>query len=77
MEDSNLTVSAYHITVEEGPDVDDTNHDVQNAPPQLEDGMQSTVEDLKESNLGTLEDPHPIFISALLTPEEEVKKYFP
>ncbi|KAH0644727.1 hypothetical protein KY284_032611 [Solanum tuberosum] len=74
-EDSNLTQSSYHIAVEEGPDIDDTNDDVQEAPPQLEDGVQSTIDDLKELNLGTLKDPRPIFISALLTPEEE-KKYF-
>ncbi|KAH0761272.1 hypothetical protein KY290_017345 [Solanum tuberosum] len=75
MEDSNLTQSSYHITVEEGPDIDDTHDDVQEAPPQLEDGVQSTIDDLKELNIGTLEDPRPIFISALLTPEEE-RKYF-
>ena len=28
IEDSNLTQSSYHITVEEGPDVDDANDDV-------------------------------------------------
>ena len=40
VEHSNLTKSSYHIRVEEGPDVDDTNDDVQKAPPQLEDGIQ-------------------------------------
>ncbi|KAG5576875.1 hypothetical protein H5410_057009 [Solanum commersonii] len=75
MEDSNLTQSSYHITVEEGPDIDDTDDDVQESPPQLEDGVQSTIDDLKELNLGTLEDLRPIFISALLTPEKE-RKYF-
>ncbi|KAH0720316.1 hypothetical protein KY284_005346 [Solanum tuberosum] len=75
MEDSNLTQSSYHITVEEGPDIDDTDDDVQEAPPQLEDGVQSTIDDLKELNLVTLEDPRPTFISALLTPQEE-RKYF-
>jgi len=75
MEDSNLTQSSYHITVEEGPDIDDTDDDVQEAPPQLEDGVQSTIDDLKELNQGIVEYPRPIFISALLTPEEE-RKYF-
>ncbi|KAH0686255.1 hypothetical protein KY285_016810 [Solanum tuberosum] len=75
MEDSNLTQSSYHITVEEGPNIDDTDDDVQEVPPQLEDGIQSTIDDLKELNLGNLEDPRPIFISAVLTPEEE-RKYF-
>ncbi|KAH0656849.1 hypothetical protein KY285_018571 [Solanum tuberosum] len=75
MEDSNLTQSSYHITVEEGPNIDDTYDDVQEAPPQLEEGVQSTIDDLNELNLGILEDPRPIFNSALLTPEEE-RKYF-
>ena len=40
VENSNLTESSYHIIVEEGPDVDDTNDDVQKAPSQLEDDVQ-------------------------------------
>ncbi|KAL0396320.1 UNVERIFIED_CONTAM: hypothetical protein Scaly_0080400, partial [Sesamum calycinum] len=48
---------------------------IQNAPPQLEDGVQATIDELKEMNLGTTEEPSPIFISALLSPEEE-KQYF-
>ncbi|KAK6789640.1 hypothetical protein RDI58_013440 [Solanum bulbocastanum] len=40
MEDSNLTQSSYHITLEEGPDIDDTDdNDVHKASPQLEDGV--------------------------------------
>ncbi|KAH0643806.1 hypothetical protein KY290_033918 [Solanum tuberosum] len=74
-EDSNLIQSSYHITVEKGPHFDDTNDDVQEAPPQLEDGVQSTIDDLRELNLGTLKDPRPTFISALLTPQEE-RNYF-
>ena len=61
--------------MEQGPDVDDTNNDVQKAPLQFEDGVQSTVDDLNKQNLYTLEDPHPIFVSELLTPKEE-RKYF-
>ena len=56
--------------MEEDPNVDDTNDYIQEDPHQLEDGIQSTVENLKELNLGTQEDPRPIFISALLTPED-------
>ncbi|WMV19337.1 hypothetical protein MTR67_012722 [Solanum verrucosum] len=74
-EDSNFIQSSYHITVEEGPHIDDTNDDVQEAPPQLEDDVQASIDDLKEINLGTLEDPRTTFISALLTPQEE-RKYF-
>ena len=39
----------------------------------MENGVQSTIDDLKELNLGTIEDPRPIFVSSLLTPEEESK----
>ncbi|KAA0056789.1 uncharacterized protein E5676_scaffold701G00340 [Cucumis melo var. makuwa] len=43
-------------------------------PPQsLEDGGQSTVDELKEVNLGTIEEPRPTFISASLSSEEEGK----
>ena len=40
------------------------------APPQFEEGGQATVDELRELNLGTSEDPKPIFVSALLTLEE-------
>ncbi|XP_061999282.1 uncharacterized protein LOC133716611 [Rosa rugosa] len=44
---------------------------VDEAPPELEDGGQATVDELKELNLGTEEDPRPVFVSASLSPEEE------
>ena len=44
-------------------------------PETLEDGGQTTVDELKELNLGTSEDPRPIYVSSLLTPKEE-KEYF-
>ena len=37
----------------------------------MEDGVQATVDELKEINLGTTEESRPNFISALLIPEEE------
>ncbi|KAI5347392.1 hypothetical protein L3X38_015271 [Prunus dulcis] len=43
---------------------------VQPAPSQIEDGGQATVDELQEINLGTDEEPRPIFVSALLTPNE-------
>ena len=39
------------------------------------DGGQATVDELKELNLGTSEEPRPIYVSSLLTLEEE-SKYF-
>ncbi|KAH7866496.1 hypothetical protein Vadar_021161 [Vaccinium darrowii] len=44
--------------------------DAEDAPPEL--GVKSTVDDLKEINLGTEDNPRPTYISASLTPEEEV-----
>ncbi|XP_074277632.1 uncharacterized protein LOC141601266 [Silene latifolia] len=72
--DLEITTSSYHITVEEIPD---GNEEVEadEAPETLEDGGQSTVDQLKELNLGTTEDPRPIYISALLTKEEEEEYY--
>ncbi|XP_075084754.1 uncharacterized protein LOC142168006 [Nicotiana tabacum] len=65
---------SHHITVEDNPCLE-VNDEVHEAPPQLEDGEQSTVDELKELNLGTLEDPRLTFISALLTTQEE-EEYF-
>ena len=36
---------------------------------------QATIDDLEELILETNEDPHPIYVSTMLTPDEE-KKYF-
>ena len=38
-------------------------------------GRQTNVDELKELNLGTNEDPRPIYVSMLLSPSEE-KSYF-
>ena len=65
--------SSFHITVEEDTlsDAEATNEEVDEALPALEDGVQATVDELKEINLGTTKEPRPTFISALLTPEEK------
>jgi hypothetical protein len=39
------------------------------APQQLEDGVQLTIDELFEINLGTEDDPQPTFVSTSLTPE--------
>ena len=39
------------------------------------EGGQVNVDELKEINLGTDKEPHPIYVSSLLTLEEE-SKYF-
>ncbi|XP_070053968.1 uncharacterized protein [Nicotiana tomentosiformis] len=69
-ENSDFVETSYHITVEDSPCLN-VNDEVHEAPPQLEYGMQSTVDEHKELNLGTPKDPRPTFISALLTPQEE------
>ncbi|XP_027151178.1 uncharacterized protein LOC113751382 [Coffea eugenioides] len=60
--------SCHHITIsdpeEEEEDADDT-------PPELEQKVTNTVDVLKEINLGTSNDPCPIYISSCMTPEEE------
>ena len=57
--------SSFHITVEEDTlsDAEVTNEEVDEAPPALEDGVQATVDELKEINLGTIEEPQPTFRS--------------
>ncbi|XP_074314028.1 uncharacterized protein LOC141649233 [Silene latifolia] len=72
--DLEITTSSYHITVEEIPD-ENEEVEADEAPETLEDGGQSTVDELKELNLGTTEDPCPIYVSALLTKEEEEEYY--
>ncbi|KAL0337744.1 UNVERIFIED_CONTAM: hypothetical protein Scaly_2049500 [Sesamum calycinum] len=46
-----------------------------NSPPQPEDGLQATIDELKELNLGKIEDSRPIFVCALLSTVED-EQYF-
>lgn len=64
--------SSYHVTFEEGESA--VEEDAENAPPELEEGIKTTVDDLKERNLGTARKlaPRPIYVSTLLDEEEEV-----
>ncbi|KAL0461070.1 UNVERIFIED_CONTAM: Transposon Tf2-12 polyprotein [Sesamum latifolium] len=74
-EEIEIIVGSNHVSIDEGSDSDISENEIQNAPPELEDGIQATVDELKELNLGTTEEPRPIFVSALLSPEEE-EQYF-
>ncbi|KAM1001544.1 hypothetical protein ACFX2A_008167 [Malus domestica] len=65
----------FHITIQESGEDEIPEEDVAAAPPQLEDGGQSTVDDLKELNLGTKDEQKPIFVSALLS-ADEVDEYY-
>ncbi|KAG5523772.1 hypothetical protein RHGRI_030683 [Rhododendron griersonianum] len=49
--------TSYHVAVEEHSSSDSKDDDFPEAPPELEDGGQSTVDDLKELNLGTPDEP--------------------
>jgi len=51
--------------------------DATEASPQMEDGNQPTVDELEEINIGTDDDPRPIFISKYLSKEskEEYHKF--
>ncbi|KAL0291272.1 UNVERIFIED_CONTAM: hypothetical protein Scaly_2643800 [Sesamum calycinum] len=45
--------------------------DAEDAPAELEEGIKATIDELKEVNLGDIENPRPIYISASLTHGEE------
>ena len=44
--------------------------DAQEAPATFENGNQGTINELKQVNLDTEQDPHPTFISVCLTSKE-------
>ncbi|KAM1849373.1 hypothetical protein ACFX14_013415 [Malus domestica] len=69
------TQDVFHITIQEVEKDEILEEYVIVAPSQLEDGGQATVDDLKELNLGTSEEPKPIFVSALLS-ADEIEKYY-
>ena len=45
--------------------------DAQEAPTSFEEKNQGMIDELKQVNLGTEQDPHPTFISVCLTSKEE------
>uniref|UniRef100_A0A2N9FNB6 Uncharacterized protein n=1 Tax=Fagus sylvatica TaxID=28930 RepID=A0A2N9FNB6_FAGSY len=67
-----LAVEVSVVETDSGSSSSDKEPD--KAPHAIEDGGQATVDELKELNLGTTDEPRLIFISALLTPAEE-KEY--
>ncbi|KAA0055957.1 uncharacterized protein E6C27_scaffold319G00830 [Cucumis melo var. makuwa] len=66
-------ISCHHITILEELEIETLEEDAEEAPQSLEDGGQSTIDELKEVNLGTIEEPRSTFISASLSSEEEGK----
>ncbi|XP_070025641.1 uncharacterized protein [Nicotiana sylvestris] len=61
--------SGYHISFNDGDPQED--EDEKDAPPKLEKGGKTTIDTLKEVNLGTEEEPRPTCLSALLEVDEE------
>ncbi|KMT15743.1 hypothetical protein BVRB_3g057210 [Beta vulgaris subsp. vulgaris] len=59
------------ITAKHEAPESDEEMETDEAPKTLEDGGQATVDELKELNLGTQEEPRPVYVSASLTQQEE------
>ncbi|KAK4388597.1 hypothetical protein Sango_2466300 [Sesamum angolense] len=58
----------YHITLIEDGEVEE--EDTEDAAVELEEGIKTTIDELKEVNLGNIEDPRPIYIrNARLDPK--------
>ena len=72
--DEEEATSCHHVTIEEALEAKVLEEDAKEASSSLEDGGQSTIDELKEVNLRTIEEPRPTFISAQLADDEE-KKY--
>ncbi|KAL0455858.1 UNVERIFIED_CONTAM: hypothetical protein Slati_0925000 [Sesamum latifolium] len=64
-----VVATIYHITLSEEDSVEE--QDAEIAPLELKEGVKTTVDELKEINLGGVENPRPIYISALLIDDEE------
>ncbi|KAL0294377.1 UNVERIFIED_CONTAM: Transposon Tf2-12 polyprotein [Sesamum calycinum] len=58
-----------HITLIEDGEVEE--EDAKDALAELEEGIKTTIDELKEVNIYDIENPRPIYISASLTQEEE------
>ena len=67
--------TSYHVTVQVDSNSEFLEDEPGETPQVLEDGGQATVHELKELNLGTNENPRPIYVSMLLSSFEE-KSYF-
>ncbi|KAL0458334.1 UNVERIFIED_CONTAM: hypothetical protein Slati_0460600 [Sesamum latifolium] len=69
MKRHNEVATTYHITLSEEDSIEE--EDAEIAPPELEKGVKTTIDELKEINFGNAENPRPIYISALLTADEK------
>lgn len=60
----------YHVKIC-GEDTSLKENDANEAPKTFEEGKKSTIDELKEVDLGGEGDPHPIYVNANLTSDEE------
>ena len=68
--DEQEAVSSNHITTYACDNLD-SKIELVKTPEAFKDGGQATFDELKELDLGTNEEPRPIYVSSSLTPEEE------
>nr|GMC46575.1 uncharacterized protein LOC109150426 [Ipomoea batatas] len=61
--------SSFRITLCDETPIE--REDAEEAPYELEEGVRAAIDELEEVNLGTPENPRPIFISTLLSNEDE------
>nr|GMC46657.1 uncharacterized protein LOC109150426 [Ipomoea batatas] len=61
--------SSFHITLCDEIPIE--GEDAEEAPHELEEGVRAAIDELKEVDLGTPKNPRPIFISTLLSDEDE------
>jgi hypothetical protein len=67
--DGKSVYSCNHITIHDEECLEE--EDAEYTLAELNEGVKAIIDKLKEVNLGTIEDPFLIYISALLSPEEE------
>ena len=65
--EESLTHTSYHATVQVDSNSQFSEDEPGEAPQEFEGGGQATVDELKELNLGTNEDPRPIYVSMHLS----------
>ncbi|XP_031090967.1 uncharacterized protein LOC115995960 [Ipomoea triloba] len=65
----NEVASSFHITLCDETPIE--GEDAEEAPHELEGGVQAAIDELKEIDLGTTKNPRPILISTLLSNEDE------
>ena len=71
MEDDDVTAVNHVTIIEETKEESSIEEDAKDALPTFDEGVQATVDELKEINIGSAEDPKPICVNSNFSPEEE------